>query len=120
MNQRERKAYKDLGKSLSLVYDGLSITGKALILTSNPEEERKLVRVQARLELERADIVAARNAIRRQELYGAPTAAQVTEIANLSAEVEALTNQALSASAGLALAGRILTIASKVGGTDLA
>ncbi len=120
MNQRERKAYKDLGKALSLVFDGLSIAGKALILASDPEEERKLVRVQARLELERVDIVAARNAIRRQETYGAPAAAQVREIAKLSAEVEALTNQALTASIGLDLAGRILTIAANVGGTDLA
>ena len=120
MKEEDLEAYKNLGKALSLVFDGLSITGKALILTSDVEEERKLVRVQARLELERADIVAARNAILQEDTYGVPTTDQVKEIADLSAEVEALTNQALSASTGLALVGKILSVASKVGGTDVA
>jgi hypothetical protein len=105
--------YIVLSDALAVVFDGLAVAGKALLRNPTKEEKRRLSRVQAKLELERAEIVAAMDAILDgDDDYPPPTAAQVGEIAKLSAQVEGLTNDALTASAGLALAGSILEMAS--------
>ena len=94
-----RDPYLDLADALDLVFFGMATCEKALLMNPNKEEQRKLSRIQARLELERADIVAAMNAIIQQAPYPPPTAAQVAEIARLSAEVEKQTNATISVSA---------------------
>ena len=98
-----------LNDALELVFDGLAIAGKAQLKNPTKEEQRLLSRVEARLELERADIVAAMDVILDEDdEYPPPTSTQVAQIAWLSKQVEGLTRDALTASAGLALAGSIL------------
>lgn len=118
MTNGERDPYLDLADALDLVFSGLALCEKALLMNPVKEEQRRLSRFQLRLELERADIVASMNAIIQEDPYPPPTAAQVAEIARLSSEVEKLTNATISVSIGLDLAGDILALASSLADTS--
>lgn len=104
-----------LGNMLSLVYDGIATAQKGLLRNPSPEEERKLNRTLARLELERAEIRAKLDALiaGAQNIAG-PTPNQVQEMSRLTAEVEGLTNASLTVSGAIALTSKILDLAGKV------
>ncbi len=104
-----------LGNMLSLTFDAIAIAQKGLLRNPSKEEERKLNRTLAKLELERTDIRAQLDALiaGEQNIVG-PTLDQVQEISRLTAEVDALTNASLTASGAVALASRILALATEV------
>ncbi len=105
----------NLGNALFLVLDTIAIANKGLLKNPSKEDERKLNRTLAKLELERADIRAKLDAIiaGESDIVG-PTSGQVQEISSLTAEVEAVTNANLTASAAVALSSRVLTLATEV------
>jgi hypothetical protein len=104
-----------LGNALSMVFGAIAIAQKGLLKNPSPEEERKLNRTLAKLELERATISAKLDALiaGNQDIAG-PTPGQVQEISSLTAQVEVLTNANLTASGAVALTSRILTLATDI------
>ncbi len=112
MDKAEQDPYIILNAALDLVYEGIAISGMALMNNPSLAERRKLNRKQALLELERTDIVAAMNAILADEPYLVPYAIQIAEIVDLTSEVQRSKRSAMTVSAGLKLAGDILDMAS--------
>ena len=55
--------YKALSDMLSLVYDAIAIAQKGLLANPSKDEERKLNRTLAKLELERVDLRAMLDAM---------------------------------------------------------
>ena len=108
-------SYQGLSDALALVFDGISLAGKALLRNPSKEQKRKLNRRIARLEGERAEIAAKMDAIEDgvANVKG-PSAAQVTRIADLSAEVESGAKSDLTASAALAVTSKVVTIVTKI------
>ena len=104
-----------LGDALSLVFDAIALAQKGLLKNPSKEQERKLNRTLARLELERADIHAQILAlIAKKGAVPRPTTAQVKEISDLTAEVDALTNASITASGAVALTSKILGLATEI------
>ena len=108
-------SYQRLSDALALVFDGISLAGKGLLRNPSKEQKRKLNRRIARLEAERAEIVAKMDAIEDgvTNVKG-PTDAQVTHIANLTAEVEKAAAANQTASAALSVSAKVLTVVSKI------
>ncbi len=104
-----------LNDSLLLTIDAIAVAEKGLLKNPSKEEERSLNRNLAELELKRAGIRAMLNALiaKERDIKG-PTIEQVEEISRLTAEVDSLTNAALTASGAVGLSSRILSLATEV------
>ena len=108
-------SYQGLSDALALVFDGISLAGKALLRNPSKEQKRKINRRIARLEAERAEIAAKMDAIEDgMTSVKGPSATQVARIADLSAEVESAVRSNLTVSASLALTSKVLTLATKI------
>ena len=107
--------YQGLSDALALVFDGISLAGKGLLRNPSKEQKRKLNRRIARLEAERAEIAAKMDAIEdgMVDVKG-PTDAQVTQVANLTAEVQSAAAANQTASAALTVSAKVLTVVAKI------
>jgi hypothetical protein len=107
--------HKALSDSLGLVFDAISVVGKALLNNPSKEEKRKLNIRLARLEAERAEIAAKMDAIEDGETaVRGPTPTQVNRIAVLTGEAEAMTAANTTVSSAMALTAKVLTLATKI------
>lgn len=114
-NKDNENPFVALGNALSLVLRGIGTAQKGLEKNPTKEEERELNETLVQLERKRAEIRAKLDAmIAATRQVVSPTAAQVQEISNLTAEVEALTNASVTASAAVALTSKILTLATEI------
>jgi hypothetical protein len=114
-NEDSQNPFVALGDALTLVLRAIGAAQKGLEKNPSKEEERELNETLLELELRRAEIRAKLDALiaaTRQVVF--PTAAQVKEISKLTAEVEALTNASITASAAVAVTSRVLSLASEI------
>ena len=111
----QEDVYED---ALGLVFDTIVTVKKGLRANPSKEEERKLNRRLAQLQVERADFEAMLDAIIDGETIDVapPTQAQVDEIANLTGEVGGLTRANLTAAGALTVASKVLALAAEVTG----
>ena len=113
--QSQLNTYQELSDSLSLVFDGIALASKALLKNPSKEQKRKLLRRIARLEAERAEIVAKMDAIENGETdVKGPTSAQVTKVADLTGKVEELAATNFTVAGALALTSQVLTVVAKI------
>ncbi len=111
----QEDVYED---ALALVFDTSVTVKKGLRANPSKEEERKLNRRLAQLEVERADFEAMLDAIIDGETIDVapPTQEQVDEIARLVGEIGGLTRANLTAAGALGVASEVLALAAAVSG----
>ncbi len=104
-----------MGNALSLVFGAIGVAQKGLLKNPSKEEERDLNETVAKLEMKRAEIRAKLDAViaGNRQVTG-PTIEQVKEISSLTGQVEALTNESITASGAVALTAKILDLATQV------
>jgi hypothetical protein len=114
-NRDSENPFVALGNALSLVFRAIGTARKGLEKNPTKEDERELNETLVDLERKRTEIRAKLNAlIAGERQVVTPTAAQVKEISNLTAQVEALTNASITASAAVALTAKILSLATDI------
>lgn len=108
-------AEEALMQAIALVYDAISAVQKALLRNPAPADERALNRRLAELQLQLAHLTEDLDAqIDRSRVWAGPTPAQVQGIAVLMSEAERLTTAALTQTAAVAFASRVLTLATEI------
>lgn len=114
---RQLETYRQLKAAQSSIIDAIGCARKGLLLNPSTEEERELNQSildwAEKSEILEARILAVRNA-GAGDTIKPPTAAQVTAIGSLSAEVEGLTNDNLTAAAALSLATKAMKLAGEL------
>ena len=111
----QEDVYED---TLALVFETIVTAKQGLRANPRKEEERKLNRRLAQLEVERADLEAMLDAIIDGETIDVapPTQEQVDEIARLTGEVGGLTRANLTAAGALTITSKVLALAAAVSG----
>lgn len=111
----QEDVYED---ALALVFDTIVTVKKGLRANPNKERERKLNKMLAQLEIERADLEAMLDAIIDGDTVDVapPTQAQVDEIAALTGEVGGLTRANITAAGTISVASKVLALAAAVTG----
>lgn len=106
----------ELIHAIGVVSDTLGIVQGTLDAGNpTPEQERALRRLQLRLEVELAVLEAEFDrALNGGTQVQGPTEAQLAEIGELTDEVELLANQSATVSARIALATKVLEVASSI------
>ena len=101
--------------TLDLVSAAIALVNKALASNPSTEERRSLNRAKLRLETERTLLRAQLDAALGEDpTVEGPSDSQMLEIARLTDAVEEATTSALTVSASIALAGRVLDISTDV------
>jgi hypothetical protein len=104
-----------LGDALFLVFRAIGTAQKGLEKNPTKEQERDLNETLVELERKRAEIRAKLNAlIASTRQVVCPTVGQVNEISKLTAEVAALTNASITASAAVAVTSKVLGLATEI------
>jgi len=108
-------AYED---ALALVFDAIAMARKGLRANPSKEEERKLNKLLARLEVERADLEAMLDALIDGRVIDVapPTQAQVDEIARLTGEVGDWTRRNGTAAGAVTVLSKVLDLAVEITG----
>ncbi len=111
----QEDVYED---ALALVFDAIAAARKGRRANPSKEEERKLNKALARLEVERADLEAILDAIIVGDTVDVapPTQEQVDEIARLTGEVGILTRANITAAGAVTVASDVLALAVAVTG----
>jgi hypothetical protein len=104
-----------LEKALALVFDAMAIAQKGRRANPTKEEERKLNKTLARLEIERADLEGMIDALENEPVdVPPPTQEHVNRIAELTGRVEEQTRMILTAAGALAISSDVLDLAIKM------
>jgi hypothetical protein len=105
-----------LERALALVFDVIAIAQKGRRANPTKEEERKLNKTLARLEVERADLEGMIDALENNEPHDVPppTQEQVNRIAELTGRVEQQARASVTAAGALAIASDVLDLAIKM------
>jgi hypothetical protein len=108
-------AIRAIGDSIALVYDAISAVKKARLQNPSPEEDRKLVRQLAALELQLTHLDEDMTAhIAGTRDWPGPSASQRAAIGDLMKQAEKLTTAALTQEKAVAFATRVLALATDV------
>lgn len=110
-----RIVYND---ALALVHNAIMATREGLLANPSREQERKLNKILARLQVEVANLESMLIALAKKQPVGVepPTQAHVDEIAKLTGEVEGLTRETLTAASALSVASSVLALAVDITG----
>jgi hypothetical protein len=104
-----------LESALALVFDAIAIAQKGCRANPTKDEERKLNKTLARLEVERADLEGMIDALENEPAdVPPPTQEHVERIADLTGRVERQTRASLTAAGALAIASDVLDLAIKM------
>ena len=104
-----------LERALALVFDAIAIAQKGRRANPTKEEERKLNKTLARLEVERADLEGMIDALQNETAdVSPPTEEHVKRIAELTGRVEQQTRMSVTAAGALAIASDVLDLAIKM------
>jgi hypothetical protein len=105
----------ELVHAIVVVDDAIALAEGAQADNPTPEEDRTLTRLILRLNAERSVLDAELEAaLAGQTSVQGPTEAQLAEIGELSDEVERMKNASATVSARIALATKVLEVASSV------
>jgi len=114
---RQLEKFRQLTAAQSAIHDSITQAKKGLNRNPSPEERRALdeniLDLAEKNTILEARILAVRNG-GGADSVPMPTAAQIAAIGDLSAEVEGLTNENLTAAGALALSTRALTLATEL------
>lgn len=108
-------AIQAIGNAIALVYDAMSAVKKARLMNPSPEEDRKLVRQLAALELQLTHLDEDMNAhLAGSRDWPGPSSGQRAEIGELMKKAEKLTTAALTQEKAVEFATRVLALATDV------
>jgi hypothetical protein len=104
-----------LERALALVFDAIAIAQRGLRANPTKEEERKLNKTLAQLEVERADLEGMIDALENKPTdVPPPTQEQVDRIAELTGRVEQQARASVTAAGALAIASDVLDLAINI------
>ena len=117
MAQKTNDPIITLERALALVFDAIAIAQKGLRANPSKEEERKLIKTIARLDIERTDLEEMIDALENEPTdVPPPSQADVTRIAELTGRVERETRRNLTATGAVEITSGILDLAIKLTG----
>lgn len=104
-----------IGDAIALVFDAISAVKKARLQNPSAEEDRKLLRKLAALELQLTHLEEDLTAhIAGTRDWSGPSPTQLAEIGELMMQAEKLTTAALNQEKAVAFASRVLALATEV------